>query len=105
MDYTPNNSMDRLESIAMELRRVYETLATIGQGNASGAPPKTPEEEKIERAWVASARVLDRLFLVLYLIGNFTSIPLVVFRVIQMEPPSLILIYFAILANRGQWKT
>ena len=88
MDYSPNNSMDRLESIALELRRVNEILATLGQGNASGGPPKTPEEKKNERAWVVSARVLDRLFLVLYLIGYGLSITLIALRVLQMGPPS-----------------
>ena len=88
MDYSPNNSMDRLESIAMELRRVNEILVTIGQGNVSGTPPKTPEEKRNNRAWVTSARVLDRLFLVIYLIGNASSISLIVLKVLQMGPPS-----------------
>ena len=49
MDYAPNNSsnsMDRLESIALELRRVNEILANIGHTNPQGGPPKTAEEKE-----------------------------------------------------------
>ncbi len=87
MDYAPNNSMDRLESIALELRRVNEMLANIGHTNPSAGTPKTPEEKKNERAWVVTARVLDRVFLVLYLIGNVLSLLMLVFQILHIGEP------------------
>ena len=87
MDYAPNNSsnsMDRLESIALELRRVNEILANIGHTNPQGGPPKTAEEKKNERAWIVTARVLDRVFLVLYLIGNVMSLLMLIFQILHI---------------------
>ncbi|XP_072041760.1 neuronal acetylcholine receptor subunit alpha-10-like isoform X1 [Amphiura filiformis] len=87
LDYTPNNSMDRLESIALELRRVNEILAAFGHSNPGAGPPKTPDEKKNERAWVITARVLDRLFLILYLIGNVSSLLMLVFQTLHIGVP------------------
>ncbi|XP_072041766.1 neuronal acetylcholine receptor subunit alpha-10-like isoform X6 [Amphiura filiformis] len=87
LDYAPNNSGDRLESITLELKKVNEILNAFGQTNPGGGPPKTAEEKKNSKAWVVTARVLDRVFLVLYLIGNVSSLLMLVFQILHIGEP------------------
>ncbi|XP_072041767.1 neuronal acetylcholine receptor subunit alpha-10-like isoform X7 [Amphiura filiformis] len=88
MDYVPNNSMDRLETIALELRKANDILANIGQSKPSGDAERTPEEKKYEQAWIITARVLNRVFIVLYLVGLIMSCLFVVFQTLHMDEPN-----------------
>ena len=90
MDYTPNIGMNRLESVALEIRRVNNILANVGQtgtGIPHGAPSKSPEEKQNEKAWIATSRVLDRAFFLVYLVGNFLSVLMFIFQILHIGTP------------------
>ena len=93
MDYTPNigmNRLDRLESVALEIRRVNNILANVGQTNPGpphGGPSKSPEEKQNEKAWIATSRVLDRAFFLVYLIGNVLSVLMFIFQILHIGIP------------------
>ena len=90
MDYGSQNmgvNQMGLESIAMELRKVNNILASVGHTNPQAGPPKSPEEKQNDKAWVVTARVLDRVFLVLYLIGNVLSLMMLIFQILHIGEP------------------
>ena len=89
MDFTPNTNMHKLESISMELRRVNNILAGVGHSNPVCHTPRTPEEKQNEKAWILTARVLDRSFLILYIIGNALSILMFVFQILHIGEPDI----------------
>ncbi|XP_033633008.1 neuronal acetylcholine receptor subunit alpha-10-like [Asterias rubens] len=96
MDYVPNshhsNDSDnskrhgeQFEALTRELKKMNETLAHMKQGEKQ----LTPEQKRNYREWVLVSRVLDRTFLVLYLLGNILSVVLLVLPVmIRMQSAS-----------------
>ena len=97
MDYVPNSHMsnnndkskrqsEQFEALTRELKRMNETLNSMKLGDKKFST----DQRRNYREWVLVSRVLDRTFLVLYLIGNVMSVLLLVLPVMLLkpEPPS-----------------
>ncbi|XP_022091688.1 neuronal acetylcholine receptor subunit alpha-10-like isoform X1 [Acanthaster planci] len=93
MDYVPNSHMsnnndkskrhsEQFEALTRELKRMNETLT----GMKLGDKKFSTDQRRNYREWVLVSRVLDRTFLVLYLIGNVMSVLLLVLPVMIIKP-------------------
>ncbi|XP_038070859.1 neuronal acetylcholine receptor subunit alpha-9-like [Patiria miniata] len=93
MDYMPNSHMtndsdkskrqsEQFEALTRELKRMNETLNNMKLGEKRFSV----DQRRNYREWVLVSRVLDRTFLVLYLIGNVMAVVLLVLPVMIMKP-------------------